>query len=432
MKLLYIPQIDLPFHAIADFEALQDPLDGDDGRKTRRLGKHEPVAVSVQILSTDPSYVKKPALFTGAGCAEELLKYLATEAEHITESLYKKINMRLTPTDRASFAAADKCWVCGGEKEQGEKFVRDHDHITGKYRGAAHSRCNLLANIIPANYKLPVFFHNLSGYDAHLIISKASQKLYGRITCIPKTSERFISFEVGKLVFKDSANFTQASLSTLVKNLVDTGGELVHTRRLIEETLMDPENAVEKRYTPAPQPESDEEFDGEEGHSIECEDEMDYNEQAEIMGLEQESEHTDLDDSPVVSNSSKRKRSKDAKRKGAAGGKRRKRATLIDDEAIDSDDEGAEESDRDEAENEHDREFIDDVDQDDDDDNLHRRLDADRVEREMEEEHREIVESNDEEFPARPTVPAPPPPPISHVEKIIGSIATGVRQQVSF
>ena len=282
MKLLYIPQIDLPFHAIADFEALQDPLDGDDGRKTRRLGKHEPVAVSVQILSTDPSYVKKPALFTGAGCAEELLKYLATEAEHITESLYKKINMRLTPTDRASFAAADKCWVCGGEKEQGEKFVRDHDHITGKYRGAAHNRCNLLANIIPANYKLPVFFHNLSGYDAHLIISKASQKLYGRITCIPKTSERFISFEVGKLVFKDSANFTQAPLSTLVKNLVDTGGELVHTRRLIEETLMDPENAVEKRNTPAPQPESDEEFDGEEGHSIEGEDEMNFNEQAKI------------------------------------------------------------------------------------------------------------------------------------------------------
>ena len=427
MKLLYIPQIDLPFHAIADFEALQDPLDGDDGRKTRRLGKHEPVAVSVQILSTDPSYVKKPALFTGAGCAKELLKYLATEAEHITESLYKKINMRLTPTDRASFAAADKCWVCGGEKEQGEKFVRDHDHITGKYRGAAHNRCNLLANIIPANYKLPVFFHNLSGYDAHLIISKASQKLYGRITCIPKTSERFISFEVGKLVFKDSANFTQASLSTLVKNLVDTGGELVHTRRLIEETLMDPENAVEKRNTPAPQPESDEEFDGEEGHSIEGEDEMNFNEQAEMMGLEQESEHSDLDDddSPVVSNSSKRKRSKDAERKGA-GGKRRKRATLIDDEAIDSDDEGAEESDRDEVENEHDREFIDDVDQDDEDD-LHRRLDADRVEREMEEQ-REILERNEEEVPARAAVPAPPP--ISHVGRIIGSIAMGVREQV--
>ena len=425
MKLLYIPQIDLPFHAIADFEALQDPLDGDDGRKTRRLGKHEPVAVSVQILSTDPSYVKKPALFTGAGCAEELLKYLATEAEHITESLYKKINMRLTPTDRASFAAADKCWVCGGEKEQGEKFVRDHDHITGKYRGAAHNRCNLLANIIPANYKLPVFFHNLSGYDAHLIISKASQKLYGRITCIPKTSERFISFEVGKLVFKDSANFTQASLSTLVKNLVDTGGELVHTRRLIEETLMDPENAVEKRNTPAPQPESDEEFDGEEGHSIEGEDEMNFNEQAEMMGLEQESEHSDLDDSPVVSNSSKRKRCKDAERKGA-GGKRRKRATLIDDEAIDSDDEGAEESDRDEVENEHDREFIDDVDQDDEDD-LHRRLDADRVEREMEEQ-REILERNEEEVPARAAVPAPPP--ISHVGRIIGSIAMGVREQV--
>ena len=62
-------------------------------------------------------------------------------------------------------------------------------------------------------------------------------------------------------MFKDSANFTQAPLSTLVKNLVDTGGELVHTRRLIEETLMDPENAVEKRNRPSVQTESNEEFD---------------------------------------------------------------------------------------------------------------------------------------------------------------------------
>ena len=47
--------------------------------------------------------------------------------------------------------------------------------------------------------------------------------------------------------------------------------------------VLDPENAVEKRYTPAPQPESDEEFDGEEGHSIEGEDEMNFKEQAEMM-----------------------------------------------------------------------------------------------------------------------------------------------------
>ena len=387
--------------------------------------------------------MKKPVLFTGGGCAEELLKYLATECENIVESLYKKLNMKMTNADRASFAAADKCWVCGGEKEEGKRFVRDHDHITGKYRGAAHNQCNLLANIIPANFKLPVFFHNLSGYDAHLIIAKASQKLYGRMSCIPKTSERFISFEVGKLVFKDSANFTQAPLSTLVKNLVDTGGELVHTRRLIEETLMDPENAVEKRNTPTIQPESNEEFDdwmgeGEErlNNLIEGEGDMDFDDRAELMGRERESDDDDDDggtesDSAQqddVSNPSKRKRSSDGERSGV-GAKRGKRATFIDDEAFDSDDEGAEESEH-EVENAYDREFINNVVEDDDNTDLHRRLDAERVEREME-EHREllleIARRNEGEVPA---LPVAAPPPISRVGKIIGSVAMGVREQV--
>ena len=43
----------------------------------------------------------------------------------------------------------------------------DHDHLTGKYRGAAYKNCNL-------NYKIPKFipviFHNLTSYDADLFI----------------------------------------------------------------------------------------------------------------------------------------------------------------------------------------------------------------------------------------------------------------------
>ena len=50
--------------------------------------------------------------------------------------------------------------------------VRDHCHFTGPFRGAAHSQCNWKYKIDKQRYKLPIVFHNLRGYDAHLIFQK--------------------------------------------------------------------------------------------------------------------------------------------------------------------------------------------------------------------------------------------------------------------
>ena len=52
-------------------------------------------------------------------------------------------------------------------EELGKDRVRDHCHLTGKFRSAAHEGCN-------QKYKIPKFFpvvfHNLSGYDSHLLL----------------------------------------------------------------------------------------------------------------------------------------------------------------------------------------------------------------------------------------------------------------------
>ena len=107
--------------------------------------------------------------------------------------------------------------------------VRDHCHYTGKYRGAAHSICNL-------NYKIPreilVVFHNESTYDYHFIVKQLAKKFKGNFDCLGENTEKYITFPVPikkerendkaiiyKLKFIDSYRFTSDSLSNLIDNL---------------------------------------------------------------------------------------------------------------------------------------------------------------------------------------------------------------------
>ena len=50
--------------------------------------------------------------------------------------------------------------------------VRDHCHITGRFRGSAHQECNLKLKMKPEEIKIPVIFHNLRGYDSHFIMQE--------------------------------------------------------------------------------------------------------------------------------------------------------------------------------------------------------------------------------------------------------------------
>ena len=113
--------------------------------------------------------------------------------------------------------------------------VHDHCHYTGLYRGAAHNNCNLKYKI-PKH--IPIVFHNLSGYDAHLFIRQLGEKFQRKdIGVIAENKEKYISFNVkvdvqlemnGKPVTKkielrfiDSFRFMASSLDKLASNLSD-------------------------------------------------------------------------------------------------------------------------------------------------------------------------------------------------------------------
>jgi hypothetical protein len=120
--------------------------------------------------------------------------------------------MNMTYKDVNKHDNATHCHIC--MKPINKDKVRDHCHITGAYRGAAHKGCNLNFRFKPI---IPVVFHNLRGYDSHLIM-QAISKTKGEITCIPNNMEKYISFSVRKLRFIDSAQFLLASLDKLVNS----------------------------------------------------------------------------------------------------------------------------------------------------------------------------------------------------------------------
>ena len=94
--------------------------------------------------------------------------------------------------------------------------AKDHDHMTGEYRDAAHNECNLKLKLNPKTLPIPVIFHNLEGYDGHLLM-QAMARVRGEIKCIAKNTEKYITFSLGNLKFIDSFHFLLSSLENVVK-----------------------------------------------------------------------------------------------------------------------------------------------------------------------------------------------------------------------
>ncbi|XP_066596509.1 uncharacterized protein [Prorops nasuta] len=129
----------------------------------------------------------------------------------------------MSKQDIQKFVKASFCYICEKPFSVNDVKVRDHDHITGLFRGAAHNSCNI-------NYKLklniPVIFHNLSNYDAHFLIRDITNSFEGDVKVIPLNMEKymtiikFIKNSNIKFIFLDSFRFLNFSLEKLA-NYVD-------------------------------------------------------------------------------------------------------------------------------------------------------------------------------------------------------------------
>lgn len=225
-------QLEHPFVIYADGESLVQKISDSEGNCldswTHKIQRHDYVSVAAKVVSSQcPSY-ETQMLRTGADCLDKFFEWI----QHQTEVLMKKMRTvrPMMNIDWKDVHQATNCHICGEVFKVNDVKVKDHDHITGNYRGMAHQACNI--NLRTAKF-IPCFFHNLRGYDSHMLVKQIGKYILSAdgenhsVEPIADNEQQYRMFSWRWsnnkssycVRFLDSAQFMSASLESLAKNL---------------------------------------------------------------------------------------------------------------------------------------------------------------------------------------------------------------------
>lgn len=237
-----------PFVVYADFECITNPVQSQDPEAPEYTDPldiepkaayqvHKPCSVGLLLVSTlddtdGSTSTRHYEHHFGEDSPTWFLNRLVDIEEQCMSVLLNPQRLVMTAEDTQKFQAAKECYLCRKAFCQQEIKVRDHDHITGKFRGAAHQVCNLL---LRRQYKIPVFFHNFRGYDGHLLVAalgkdaqkaKAAKEKARALRVIGQGLEKYLTLCYGDhIVIKDSLQFMTESLENLATSLLRSGEE---------------------------------------------------------------------------------------------------------------------------------------------------------------------------------------------------------------
>lgn len=223
----YRAQMRVPFVIYCDFETLNRTIDtctpDPTTSHTTATRSLDVCSFGYKVVCTDPRYTGPSVIYRGPDASRKFVRCLLTEKEHIETILGTIEPLEMSAEDERDFEEATHCGICDEPLSEPGDRVRDHDHVTGKFRCAAHIVCNLQYQTPTF---IPVLFHGLRNFDSHIICQCVGEyeQQHGGIKCIPKNFEKYISFSLGSLRFLDSYQFLSASLESLVENLKFGGG----------------------------------------------------------------------------------------------------------------------------------------------------------------------------------------------------------------
>ena len=145
-----------------------------------------------------------------------------------------KEDINTTNEDGEEYFTKNTCRFCERSFES-DKF-RDHCHLTSKYRGPDHNKCNFRVTQKRSNF-IPLKFHFYSKYFCDMLPKTlVDKKIYKvKLDIIAQTNEKYILVTYVCIRFVDSYRFLSSSLDKILKTLVDIRYKTV--RNLKEEIV---------------------------------------------------------------------------------------------------------------------------------------------------------------------------------------------------
>ena len=151
----YFKQIPVPFKIYGDFECNLRCVESYE----RFYSKNIKITFLVEAVCIDDRFTKPIVVYRGENAAYEFIKAILKEYKYCKKVMNKHFNKNLIMSKEKEhlFQQSNSCWICKKLIDNDEEKVRDHCHVTGKFRGAAHGSCNINLQLTK---KVPAIFHN--------------------------------------------------------------------------------------------------------------------------------------------------------------------------------------------------------------------------------------------------------------------------------
>ena len=142
-----------------DFECNLKSIKCNEVSYTEEYQDHISCSFAYKSVCIDDRFTKPTIIYRGENAAYKFIKAILEEYKYCKKIMKEYFNKNLIMTEEEEdlFQKSNNCWICKKLISNDEDKVRDHCHITGKVRGAAHRNCNVNFQFI----KVPVIFHNL-------------------------------------------------------------------------------------------------------------------------------------------------------------------------------------------------------------------------------------------------------------------------------